>query len=249
MKTPFVSVLLVSLSSSFNLVADSLFDGKTLDGWDAIVEANSDVDPLDLFSVEDGSIHVYPKQIAGSQQPFGGIVTRESYENYHLKLEYKWGEKKFVPREGAVRDAGIVFHIVGEPVIWPTGVECQIQEGDVGDIWVIGQTRVSSPVHEVKKSYDSNGDLETRGAGLGGGRFARGDCWEVPGWNQVEVIVTGADAVYKVNGHVVNEVHKMRYRDDPNSNWAWKPLEKGKILLQAEGSELFYRNITIEKLP
>ncbi len=248
MKKYLIPALTVSLFAIGNLVAKPLFNGKDLSGWDAIVETGSDVDAKTLFAVEDGVIHVYPSQEANSKQPFGGIVTQEAYGDFHLTVEYKWGEKKFAPRDTAVRDAGIVFHIVGEPVIWPTGVECQIQEGDTGDIWLIGQTRVSSPVHEVKKAYDGKGDLETRGAGLGGGRFPRGDCWEVPGWNQVEVIVKGDSAVYKVNGHVVNEVMKMRYREDPSNNWGWMTLEAGRILLQAEGSELFYRNITLEKI-
>ena len=248
MKNRLFPVFLASILSISSVSAEDLFNGKDLSGWEAIVESGSDVDPSTLFGVVDGVIHVYPSQDAGSKQPFGGIVTAKSFQSYHLIVEYKWGKKKFAPRDNAVRDAGIIFHIVGEPKIWSTGIECQIQEGDTGDIWIIDQTRASSPVHQVKQAYDSNGDLVTRGAGIGGGRFARGDCWEVPGWNKVEVIVRADSAVYKVNGHIVNEVYKMRYREDPNSDWAWQSLTQGRILLQAEGSELYYRNISIEEI-
>lgn len=248
MKKIFLLPPLIAIIASTPLSAESLFDGKSLDGWQTVVEKGWDVDGSTLFAVNEGVIHVYPTQDAGSKQPFGGIITQERYSDFHLTLEYKWGTKKFAPRDNAVRDAGIIFHIVGEPVIWPTGIECQIQEGDTGDVWIIGNTRASSPVHQVKKSFDSLGDLETRGAGIEGGRFPRGDCWEIPGWNKVEVIVKGDSAVYKVNGHTVNEVYKLRYNADINSDWSWESLREGRILLQAEGSELFYRNISIEEL-
>ena len=55
-------------------------------------------------------------------------------------------------------------------------------------------------------------------------------------WNIVEVIVNGADeAKYMVNGKQVNAVYNMK-RDG-------QPLTEGRISVQAEYAELFYRNI------
>ena len=78
-------------------------------------------------------------------------------------------------------------------------------------------------------------------------RFHRGYCWETPEWNVFEVIVDGPNAVFKVNGRVVNEIIGAEYPCPETGNWI--PLTKGKILLQAEGAEIFYRNIVLTPLP
>jgi hypothetical protein len=146
-----------------------------------------------------------------------------------------------------VRDAGVILHVHGEEKIWPFGVECQIQEGDTGDIWAIG-TQVTSTVSPVIRNYAPDGSPVTRG-GTGEkpfARFHRGYNWEVPGWNRLELEVRGDDAKFTVNGHVVNEALDMKYWDVTERSW--KPLTRGRILLQAEGAELFYRNITLTPL-
>ena len=44
----------------------------------------------------------------------------------------------------------------------------------------------------------------------------------------------------------VNEAIDMQYYDETERSW--RPLTEGKILLQAEGSEVYYRNITLTPL-
>ncbi len=244
-------ICLVSLLSRAGASEDGfvdLFNGEDFTGWSFVVEEGATVSGKDLFAVSDGTIHAYPNQADGTKQAFAGIYTDAVYSDYHLIVEYKWGESRFAPRADSVRDAGIIFHMIGEPVIWPTGVECQIQEGDTGDIWIVGQTRASSYVQPIAYNYDKRGDLLTRGAGMNPQRFARGYCWEKEGWNRVEVIVNGDHAVYKVNGHIVNEAIHMRYREDETTEWEWKALTSGRIFLQAEGAEVFYRNIQLKSL-
>lgn len=199
----------------------------------------------DLFSINKGKIHVYKKQEANSTQSFGGLITKKSYSHYNLHLEYKWGKKKFKPRQEFVRDAGVIFHMHGEDSIWPNGVECQIQEGDTGDIWAIG-TQVTSKVQSTIRNYAPNGDLVTRGSGKRFHRFHRGYFWEVPGWNTIDIEVRGDYAKYMVNGKVVNEVLDMKYWEA--SSQSWQPLTEGKILLQAEGAEIYYRNVEIRPI-
>ena len=163
-------------------------------------------------------------------------------------MEYKWGEKKFAPRENFVRDAGVLFHLFGDDNIWPSSVECQIQEGDTGDIWAIN-TQVTSKVNSTILNYSPTGDLVTRG-GQGKPkfhRFHRGYDWEVPhgGWNKLEISVNGDHAKYTLNGQVVNEAMDMKRWDDELQKMI--PLTSGKILLQAEGAELYYKNIFIKE--
>ncbi len=227
----------------------ALFNGENLDNWSfSKRDTTYTNDVYSIFSIEDGVIHVYPNQEHNSEQTFAGIITKKSYSKYLLSLEYKWGENKFKPRHEFVRDAGVLFHVHGEDVIWPNSVECQIQEGDTGDIWAIN-TQVSSKVNATIRNYSTIGELVTRG-GIDAPkfhRFHRGYDWEVPHgeWNKLEIEVNGENAKYTLNGKVVNEALNMKYYDK-HTNTAL-PLTKGKILLQAEGAELYYRNIFIKE--
>ena len=69
---------------------------------------------------------------------------------------------------------------------------------------------------------------------------------EKPAWNRLDIEVRGDHAIYKVNGKIVNEVIDMKYWDEHTKQYLL--LKEGKILLQAEGAEVFYRNIFIRKL-
>jgi len=223
-----------------------LFNGKDLSGWKVAIADQGYVDRQDIFAVRDGLIHVYPTQEHGSKQPYAGIVTEKEFSHFRLSLDYKWGEKKFSPRLDMVRDAGILFHVHGSLAMWPNSVECQIQEGDTGDLWIVG-SQASSTVQNVIRNYSPGGTLETRG-GLQPrfARFHRSYSWETPDWNTVVVEVRGDQARFFVNGHLVNEARNMKRWDEAQGKWV--PLDRGPILLQAEGAELFYRNIQIEEL-
>jgi hypothetical protein len=77
------------------------------------------------------------------------------YGDFHLRLEFKWGEKKWPPRESVVRDSGILYYAVGghgasPNKAWMRSVECQVQEHDVGDYWgvagaIVDVTRATAP--------------------------------------------------------------------------------------------------------
>jgi len=221
-----------------------LFNGKNFDGWHQSYDSQGV--ERDLFSIKDGIIHAYASQTALSTQSFGGLLTDMEYSNYVLTLEYKWGVKKFKPREESVRDAGVLFHVFGNENIWPAGIECQIQEGDTGDLWIV-KARASTTVDPQNKNFDVNGLLVTAGTFASEyNRFARSYCWEKEGWNKVVLVVKGDNAKFYMNDHFVNEAIAMK-KWDAKLN-AWIPLTKGKILLQAEGSEVFYKNVIIQEI-
>lgn len=101
-----------------------LFNGKNLSGWDTYVGQPYDTilkkfegtpiglnrDPDHVFSVvkEDGK-----SAIRVSGEKFGGVSTQQSFENYHLQLEFKWGKLKWHPKRNAKRDSGLLYHAVG----------------------------------------------------------------------------------------------------------------------------------------
>ena len=229
-----------------------LFNGKNLNGWSthyaSKVGENAPA-AATFFRVEDGAIHIYPTQAAGTEQPNAFLLTNTEYQDYKLTLEYRWGEKKFAPRLNLVRDAGLLYHVHhvrdGD---WPASIESQIQEGDVGDLWVVS-ARASSTINPASRRFTR---LEDGGVPVtvgNEGKFERvrhGRVNEFPGWNTLEIIVKGDRAM-----HIVNGVPNMRVSDmkawDAGSN-SWVKLDKGRIALQAESAELFYRNIRIRPL-
>ncbi len=179
-----------------------------------------------------------------------------SAERHAVRFQYKWGEKKFAPRTEAIRDTGVIFHMVGPHVVWPRGVECQVQEGDTGDIFTVMGTRITTTIDPKLKaqtppviqylSPDKGGVPHTQGA-KNVSRVIKSETVEYDGWNTVEIIVRGQHSFEHIVNGVTNnagtDIHELA--EDGES---WVPLGKGKILFQVEGAEVFYRNIEIQEL-
>jgi hypothetical protein len=78
-----------------------------------------------------------------SGQIFGELRSRETFANYHLRLQFKWGEKKWPPRNKpeTPRDSGLLYHVHAPPGeggrTWASSIELQIQEHDVGDLYAV----------------------------------------------------------------------------------------------------------------
>ena len=262
----FASVLVVRAAESTDW--KKLFNGKNLDGWHVVIGNPPRPDTNQWIQIHDGMIHMYKDAVQGSKQPSGYIVSSNEYSNYHLKLEYKWGEKRFGDRSNSRRDAGILYHVVGKDGVWPRSVECQIQENDVGDVFTVN-TRVTAEVDSattnpasevitnktgihtnnmikpVFKPLDEGGVPFVQGVGDSIRRVIRNPMAERDGWNTVEVIVHGDEATYIVNGKVNNRVHHIQER----VNGEWVPLKKGRIALQLEFAEVFYRKVEIKEEP
>lgn len=228
-----------------------LYNGTDLSNWELVTQ-KQDQAPAekDLISAGDGLIHMYPSVQAGTRVPFGYIRTKETYSRYHLTLEYRWLNKKFAPRNEALRDAGVLYHLTGEDKVWPASMECQIQEGDTGDLVFLGTKAVSTLHPKPNTAPEGQGVpgllAEEGGITLNGGpngyvgRFAEFDT--PTGWNTVEVIVQADEfAEHIVNGKTVARVSHIRKPDGT-------PLTEGTIGLQLEGAELQYRNIVLTPL-
>jgi hypothetical protein len=263
--TPLCALAAETASEASKASADAgwirLFDGNSFDGWYTFLAKHAkNEDPAKIFQVQDGMIHVYRDHSENDDVTFGYLATDSEYSNYHLRLEYKWGKKKFRPRAQQRRDAGLLYHLVRPDVVWPRCIECQIQEGDTGDCFVVRGTQVETNVEIVNietpsgpkdlpryKPEAESGVRKTIGQGSIA-RVVKSGTHEQDGWNTVEVIVRGsAGAVHMINGHTVFEATNLRQLD--TNNKTWEPLAKGRIALQAEFAEVFYRNIEIRPIP
>jgi hypothetical protein len=238
-----------------------LFNGKDLDGWETwLGKTAEDKEPIGLNKDPN---HVYTVvEVEGKPairitgENFGALASKAEYENYHLRIEFKWGEKRWPPREKPVRDSGLLYHSVGPhgavEGFWMKSLECQIQEQDCGDLYSVG-----GPLVDVEgERKDGKGPVLFKMGGTrytvpgkdsGGRRVVKsGDFENKTGeWITIEVLTVGQTAVHLVNGKrtmvVTNVRHKVGDKEEP--------LTKGKIQLQSEGAEVFYRGIYIKSLP
>lgn len=247
----------------------SLFNGEDLSGWYTYQrepEPESEVagiprdengrylepiglnnDPLNVFTVveEDGEPAI---RISG--ETFGILVTNQEYENYHLKLQFKWGNEKYPPREDLKMDSGILYHSIGEEGawgrVWMKSLECQVQETDCGDFIAVDSTFATIPAveNEGGYSYAENGDEMEFSAERS---YCNHDVdYENPmgEWNTIEIYTVDGNSVHVVNGHVNMRTYNSQYLE----NGERYPLTKGKIQLQSEGAEIFYRNIELRSI-
>ncbi len=112
-----------------------LFDGKTLgDCYTWLTDTHRE-DPRHVFSVKNGMLRV-------SGDGLGALVTNKRYRDYHLVLEFKFGEKTWHGRENSARDSGLLIHSNGKDGAyngaWMPSIEVQIIEGGVGDFIPVG---------------------------------------------------------------------------------------------------------------
>ena len=234
-----------------------LFNGKNFSGWYKYLSGKPrNHDPNEIFTIENGALHIYKRTKDQGPAPLGYIATEIDYSHYHLRFQYKWGKKRFGSRAQDKRDSGLMYHGVGPDGVhqktWPRCMEYQVQEGDTGDIICIAGARCTV-------SIDPNipGRRRVRGQYLppeDGGVPNTSPFWSIKsgtydtleGWNKVDVIVMGSDyAVYMVNGQIN---HRLTRIEQQTESGDWTPLAAGRIMLQAELAEVFFRNIQIKPI-
>jgi len=269
MKSFYTLIMFVLLLSCVNQSKQDewrfLFNGTDLTGWDTYLgqlysEEKEDfdgehvglnIDPYGVFTVveEDNS-----NAIKISGEAFGGISTVDSFESYHFQLQFKWGEAKYKPRDKAKRDSGILYHAHGkhgtEWSFWMKSQEMQVQEGDCGDYWPLScEVQIKAKMNaDSTYTYDSNGELMHFGSKSelannvkkfpDGMEKANGE------WNTLDLYSVGQTSIHVVNGTVVMILENSHEIIDGNA----VPLTKGKIQIQSEGAEVFYRDIKIRSI-
>jgi len=184
---------------------------------------------------------------------YGCLFTKQEFGNYDLKLKMKWGDKKWVPRMDEVKDSGLLYHSQGECGVeywrtWMLSQEFQVAEGGMGDYWSQASSRSDVKARKEGKDYffDNNGALTAFGSGTAGGGFCHAgtDVEKKGEWNDIELITYGDKAIRIVNGTVVMALSNSRYM----VNGEAMPLVKGKLQLQCEAAEVFYKDIKIKQI-
>ena len=236
-----------------------LFNGKDLSGWTTYVSMQPTTDnmkvptsvrgvgndPQKVFSVVDGMIRI-------SGEEWGSLSTVDQFGKFHLKFQFKWGSKKWAPRENAVRDSGLLYYAVGpegaQSGHWMRSHEFQLQEGDCADYHSLDGVTVDAHVGDANQGdwkfhrYDPKLPLKKNIAA----RIIKQANFEKPSgqWNTMEVIADGKTLIHKVNGHEVLRAFNSQQKVDGKL----MPLASGKFSLQSEGSEAFFKDIVVKQL-
>ena len=242
-----------------------LFNGTNLAGFYTwLVDAKRD-DPRRVFTVTNGLIRI-------SGDGLGYLATEQEYASYHLVAEFKWGATNWPwgERIGRARDSGIFLHAIGPDGnshdgkgAFMAAIECNLFEGAVGDLLLIRGTGADGGLiaprltAEVAPARDAEGwpfwqlggrretlarwgrlnwfDKDRHWRDVFGFRGQRDVESRAGEWTRVECRCDGDHLVVLVNGRVVNEAFDV-----------WP--KAGKILLQCEGSEIFFRKLELHPL-
>jgi hypothetical protein len=268
-------LLLVSLAGSVGSPAETairpdrtihLFDGKSLAPFYTWLVDDHRQDPLRVFSVVDQVDGAPAIRVSGER--WGGLVTRDSYRDYRLVVEFRWGLATWGERRNAARDSGILIHAQGADGNtgadfngpWMRSIEAQVIEGGVGDIILVGGFDDRGPrvgphlAARAGKDRDGEDVYDPRGEEreFATGRvnwYGRDVDWrdelgfrgrqdvESPygQWTRLEVVADGDRVTNVVDGKVVNEGRRSTFTE-------------GRIIVQSEGAEIYFRRLDLEPL-
>jgi hypothetical protein len=228
-----------------------LFNGRDFSGLYTFLKGRGVVEePDEVFCIEDGAIRV-------TGEGRGYIGTRKAYRDYHLRVDFKWGKR--TDGSGYVRNAGVLVHATGadgahRSGAWMPSLEIQLAQGCEGDLIVIrgkdaeGNTIPIDMASQVRRAEDGRTRWQPGGEKVrySGRQFwwskhqpffkekldtrGRDDVASPLGeWTRVDVLCAGDRVTVKINGKTVNEAIDV-----------WPTC--GRILLQNEGNEIYYRN-------
>lgn len=199
----------------------ALFNGKDLSGWVADVpKADTDPSLAPSFIVRNGCL-------VSLGEPRGHLITTESYQNYHLVLEYRF--------PGKPGNCGVLVHaskLRARSNMFPQSLEVQMMHQHAGDFWCIEE---DIRVPDMERRRPRAEGQKWGGSGSDARRILNlTDGSEKPlgEWNRMEIQCQGKEIRVIVNGVLVNEGYDCT-------------ATQGKIAIQAEGAEVEFRKIEL----
>jgi hypothetical protein len=202
-----------------------LFNGRDLSGWKADVPAK-DSNPAapDSFIVRNG-------MLVSLGEPRGHLLTESVYRDYRLEVEYRF------PVNGG--NCGVLVHasrLRALSGMFPQSIEVQMAHQNAGDFWCI-EENIEVPDMEKRRPRQEG---QRWGGSAGDARRILNltDNSEKPlgEWNTMVIEARGRTVKVWVNGDLVNEGFGST-------------ADRGRIALQAEGTEVEFRHVEIGPLP
>lgn len=217
MKKIFLFALFISLFTSCSQRQfTNLFNGTNLKGWYAFTDKDKKQDNAqDVYAVSDTMIRL-------NGEKAGYLMTKKSYKNFELSLEYRWNIEPKYHRNNNVKNSGVMYNIPTDApdVLWPRGIQFQIKEGFTGDFVLLDSVtlKVKDGVKGAGKSVVVT-------------RFQSNEK-PIGEWNTVTIQSKNGQCAQFLNGQLVNDGVEASSKE-------------GRILLQYEGSPIDFRRIKI----
>jgi hypothetical protein len=202
------AVILTVLAQNASAVA--LFNGRDFSGWELQTTPAAAV--VDAFQMLPDGV------IASAGKPSGFIVTRESYRNYKLHVEWRWPGK---PGNG-----GVLLHISPGTFdrVWPVSLQVQTKFGNAGDLLPMAAASFAEPLTSAPGA-------ETRIKA----RTAADSEKPAGEWNVCDIVSRDGMVEVTVNGVLQNRVSNV----SPAS---------GRIGFQLEGTPYELRRVELTPL-
>lgn len=229
----------------------SLFNGKDLDGWTPKIRGYEfGENYANTFRVEDGAIKVSYDGYDAFDEKFGHLFYKEPYENYRLRIEYRFtGEQAEGGPGWAQRNSGAMLHCQDPATMtkdqkFPVSIEVQMLGGfETGERTTANLCTPGTHVvmkDKLVKRHCINSSSET----------LRGDQWVTL---EAEVYGNGVVKHY-INGELVLEYEKSQL--DEGDEDAKRLIEAGAdimlssgyISLQSESHPVEFRKVEIMEL-
>jgi hypothetical protein len=218
----------------------SLFDGVDLDDWQRYLgKPSATLPPIGLDQDPGGVFSLVPADgapaIRISGETWGALISRQDYCDFRLTVEYKWGTQVWPPLNAV--DSGIMVLSVGalgavnaggNALSDPAGsggfmvsMEYQLTPSDIGAMYNLGPISFAADSRVVPTDRPGT-------------------------WNQVVITHRDGELTFSLNGMDVatGSGFQLALPGQPAS-----ALTCGKLQLQSEGAEVFFRAVTIETLP
>ena len=189
-----------------------------------------------------------------SGEIYGCAATREEFSNYHFRASFKWGGQKWEPRLTELKDSGILYHSRGDFGVdywksWALSQEFQVIEHGIGEYWRIGSSEI-----DIRVDPKAPGAVAPRWnpkapwmafAGANNNALAGSDEDRPGEWNTLELVCFQDRCVHIANGKVVMALKNARYTEGGKV----LPMTGGKLQIQSEAAEVFYRDLEIRSIP
>jgi len=219
-----ITLLLLFVLVSFFVQSQTiaLFNGENLDGW------HIDVPDLEADSSLRVPFIIREGLLVSLGTPEGHLITDAKYDNYTLEIDYRFA--------GQPGNCGILVHASTPRALYdmfPKAIEVQLMSGNGGDFWCIQENiEVDDMVSRrgPKELWGVNGDKKRRIVNLT-------DDSEKPlgEWNHIKITCDNNKVTVWLNGDLVNDGYNAT-------------VSSGQIALQAEGAEVEFKNVFLNKL-
>lgn len=216
----------------------SLFNGKDLSGWTPkFAGSEFGVNYKNTFRVSDGVIQVNYEEYDTFNEEFGHLFYKDPFDNYHLRLEYRFlGEQVPNGPGWAFKNSGVMLHCQAPETMeidqdFPQCIEAQFLGGSGEEPRPTGN--LCTPGTHV---YLADTLTTTHCINSTSATYATED------WVRAELIVYGDSLIH----HLIEGDTVMTYTRPVTDDGV--PVGSGYISLQAESHPLEFRNIEIRSL-